>query len=90
MKIKEILFLAVAWGKYHLCLQKKLIRHLEWVAKTLKGMLSIRSGCSCPSKEMCPNNSGGGELGFCSAEEQEKFEIPRLALGILKRKNCSA
>lgn len=77
-------------GQVPFMFAKKIDTPHRMVVKTLKGILSIRSGCLCPSKEMCPNNSGGGELGFCSAEEQEKFEILRLALGILKRKNCSA
>lgn len=69
--------------------KKKLLSHIEWVAKILKGILSIRGGCLYPSKEICPHNSGSGELGFCSAKEQEKLEIPHLALGMMKRKNCS-
>lgn len=38
------------------------------VAKILKGIFRIRSGCCVPSMEVGPINSRGGGLGLCSAE----------------------
>ena len=48
---KKSWFLVVFWGKYHLWLKKKLISHLEWGVKALKGIFSIKGSCLCPSKE---------------------------------------